>query len=420
MQDKQPLIFASINYRTGILGFPVGSEASAAGIQNLGLYDQRLALNWIKDNIASFGGDPDKITLVGESAGGASVLFHMTAYGGRQDELFRSAVVQSGYWATPARSQNRTDTNDQAWNALINATGCNAASSSSSNNSSRIDCLRKLPLAKLRSAIPEMKGLDANFNPMIDGELVKQDMQAAFLAGNFVNDTPLLICANQDEGVSFGRFGLNTSAEVIESLIDANAFPDGAFGQSEQAALLKAYPDDEDLGVPFRAGDGAFLSVGTMNRRSGAIWGDVQMIAPRRQVAQVISNGTAPVYAAQFSQSTYRLPISAGTPHYVEVASVFYNPLLTQNPLGSKPRDVALANEMNAYWRSFVVHQDPNIGRLQGAAEWPAYNMAKDGQDQQQPIFLDLIKSVKWGNSTARPDDFRQEGIRLINEIRAK
>ena len=100
IQLSQPMIFASINYRVNVLGFPVGEEARREGIENLGLYDQRLALNWIKENIESFGGDKEKVSIVGESAGGASMFFHLAAFGGRDDELFQRVVVESGYWGS--------------------------------------------------------------------------------------------------------------------------------------------------------------------------------------------------------------------------------------------------------------------------------------------------------------------------------
>lgn len=67
-QAGQPILALSLNYRLGILGFLSGSELTAEGNVNLGLHDQRLALRWIKENIASFGGDPEKVTIFGESA----------------------------------------------------------------------------------------------------------------------------------------------------------------------------------------------------------------------------------------------------------------------------------------------------------------------------------------------------------------
>jgi carboxylesterase type B len=93
----KPIIQVSINYRLSVWGFLSGSqELVDAGGLNLGLRDQRLALQWVQENIKSFGGDPSQVTIYGESAGGASVGFHLTAYSGRDDKLFRGAIMQSG------------------------------------------------------------------------------------------------------------------------------------------------------------------------------------------------------------------------------------------------------------------------------------------------------------------------------------
>lgn len=92
----RPIIVVSINYRVGGWGFLGSKEVAAAGQLNIGLYDQRLALRWIQDNIAAFGGDPAKVTIAGESAGGFSVGYHLTAFDGRNDGLFRAAILQSG------------------------------------------------------------------------------------------------------------------------------------------------------------------------------------------------------------------------------------------------------------------------------------------------------------------------------------
>ena len=91
-----PIIAVSMNYRLGAFGFLNSAEAFEAGDSNMGLRDQRLSLHWIHENIAAFGGDPSKVTIWGQSAGAASVGAQILAYGGRDDKLFRSAILQSG------------------------------------------------------------------------------------------------------------------------------------------------------------------------------------------------------------------------------------------------------------------------------------------------------------------------------------
>jgi cholinesterase len=86
----------SLNYRVGGWGFLGSKEMAAANALNIGLFDQRLALQWIQENIAAFGGDPEKVTIAGESAGAFSVGYHLTAFDGKNDGFFRAAIMQSG------------------------------------------------------------------------------------------------------------------------------------------------------------------------------------------------------------------------------------------------------------------------------------------------------------------------------------
>jgi carboxylesterase type B len=72
------VVFVSINYRLGALGFAAGATVQADGVANAGLLDKRFALEWVKENICKFGGDPNQVTVIGESAGGGSILLQIT------------------------------------------------------------------------------------------------------------------------------------------------------------------------------------------------------------------------------------------------------------------------------------------------------------------------------------------------------
>jgi carboxylesterase type B len=100
VSQGKPIIFVSVNYRVGAFGFLAGKELLADKSTNLGLLDQRLGLQWVADNIAAFGGDPNKVTIWGESAGSASVLSHMLLYNGdntyKGKPLFRAGIMNSG------------------------------------------------------------------------------------------------------------------------------------------------------------------------------------------------------------------------------------------------------------------------------------------------------------------------------------
>lgn len=94
--NDKPIIAVSINYRLHGWGWLYSDEVLEAGVANLGLRDQRLALHWLQENIHAFGGDPARVTIWGESAGAANVGHHILAYNGRDEGLFHGAISQSG------------------------------------------------------------------------------------------------------------------------------------------------------------------------------------------------------------------------------------------------------------------------------------------------------------------------------------
>lgn len=121
-----PFIFVTVNYRAAGFGFLGGKEILADGAANLGLLDQRLALEWVADNIASFGGNPDKVTLWGESSGAMSVLSHMVMYGGNakynDKSLFHGAILNSGS-AIPVDAVDSAKA-QRIYDAVVEKAGC--------------------------------------------------------------------------------------------------------------------------------------------------------------------------------------------------------------------------------------------------------------------------------------------------------
>lgn len=148
----ESFIGVSINYRLSAWGFLNGQEVQDSGNANLGLRDQRLARQWVQENIGWFGGehgrrgkrwqttdcslgDPSKVTIFGESVGAVSVGMHLVAYGGRDDKLFRSAIMQSGS-GSPVHyaSLNDSSKSKPRYQSFLGATNC-----------SDLACLRTLP-----------------------------------------------------------------------------------------------------------------------------------------------------------------------------------------------------------------------------------------------------------------------------------
>ena len=208
VENGTPIIGITLNYRLGAWGYLQGYEGSATDGSNYGLRDQRLALHWIQENIAAFGGDPKKVTIWGQSAGAASVGSHITAYGGRDDGLFRSAIMQSGS-PVAIGNQNQTAYYKGAYSNLTLVTGCNSSADS-------LSCLRGLPYEDLNKVL-NTTAFSSIWTPQIDGDIIERHSSEQLADGDFVH-VPIIAGANSDEGTSFSPVGINSSA-IFESKI---------------------------------------------------------------------------------------------------------------------------------------------------------------------------------------------------------
>lgn len=207
------LIYVSIQYRLGVFGFLGGSDVKANGVQNAGLYDQRLAIEWVSRNIGAFGGDPNKITIWGGSAGGGSVTYQLMAGGGLGVPPFRAAIAEYPWWQPLLNSS----TQELQYRVALNAAGC-----------SDVNCLRRLSDADLT-----MVG-QADFNnsypgpgdgygsfwfgPVVDGEFLRDLPDIAFKKGNYYK-VPLMVDREGYEGLIFSN---SSQTSQIEETIDVS------------------------------------------------------------------------------------------------------------------------------------------------------------------------------------------------------
>jgi carboxylesterase type B len=246
VQIGKPIIGVSIAYRLGPWGFLYSQQVQGSGNSNLGLRDQRLALHWIQENIAAFGGDPTKVTIWGESAGAYSVGAHLVAYGGRDDELFLGAIMESG---NPVNYLPYRDAGfyQPSYDLIVNQTGCH-------NQTDTLGCLRTVPYAKLNAVFNQTVFQLTPFEPVIDGDFIQKFGSIQLADGDFVK-VPIIDGANTDEGTAFGPVGIENATQFA-------AYIGGGANPATQAALpaffvqkiLAAYPDDPSVGIPAELG----------------------------------------------------------------------------------------------------------------------------------------------------------------------
>lgn len=224
------VIFVSMNYRLGMLGFFAHQAQNANQPRgNYGLYDQMEALKWIQKNIKSFGGDPNNITLMGESAGASSVMYHLTS--DKSKDLFHKAVMQSTPVLInhpPIDGANESSpfafTAVQTSGLLANKIGCK-----STNARTELNCLMKYPAKAL---VNQAQTLRAGF--YIDGYM--HDTHPRVIATEEgLHHMPIIIGSNEDEYTFFGRVPHKSVREYKNSFINT-------FGAEVGQELLSLYP----------------------------------------------------------------------------------------------------------------------------------------------------------------------------------
>ena len=282
-----PIVAVSINYRLSSWGFLYGKDIQESGNTMLGFRDQRLALHWVQENIAAFGGDPSKVTIQGESSGGASVGAQLLAYNGRDDKLFSGAIAESG--APVGINPYPTA---ESWAPVIanisRATGC-------SNATDLLTCLRAVPTAKLNDVFNSSLTSGAQFGTVIDGDFIVAPAATQLKTGAFVH-VPYLIGCNSDEGTGFGGLGYNTTSELNNG-IETSESLDAATAQD----LLILYPDIPDIGVPSSYPGRPNGTFGLQFKRASALFGDISMHGPRRWTVMQWVKNRAPAYTYRFN-----------------------------------------------------------------------------------------------------------------------
>lgn len=189
LAQSQDFVYVSFNYRVGVMGFLVSQQMADEDSLNLGLLDQKLALEWVQQHIHLFGGDPGRVTAAGESAGAISISHHLL---NPNQKLFQKALLLSG----PPSIHLRLPAEGQAgFDNITSALSCNESSSSKAT----LDCLRKVDALKLRDA-----GDSISYRIALDDHYAKTQPLTILMETKQVSKIPILLHLNQDEGSIFG------------------------------------------------------------------------------------------------------------------------------------------------------------------------------------------------------------------------
>ncbi|MYM70902.1 carboxylesterase family protein [Duganella sp. FT134W] len=329
-------VVVTLNYRLGIFGFFAHPELSAESPDrasgNQGILDQIAALRWVKANIARFGGDPQRVTIVGESAGGESVALLVAsplAHG-----LFQRAIAESGNDALPLDASENQRFTRQAAEAEGAAIG-------------QLADLRALGTAALQKQAWTPR-------TFVDGHLLREDLTTLY-RNHRQNDVPLLVGWNAEEGKDLAPEILGTGDF---SAANYNALVAKLLGHAPSAAVLTAYPGATDTQAKV-----------SLPQLTNDWWG----WRMARWAALQARHGRAPAYVYFFAHR----PAPPATPcgygcgagHGAEIQYVFDNLDLDQRAW--RPADRQLAERMAATWVNFARSGQPNGS---GLPQWPAYD----------------------------------------------
>jgi para-nitrobenzyl esterase len=338
---QKGVVFVSISYRVGSFGFlatPQLSRESGHGSGNYGLLDQIAGLKWIQKNIAKFGGDPSKVTLLGHSAGGFSVS--MLAGSPVAKGLFRAVISESGSNFTPPEDSPWAGTTIET----LKMSEVAGAAWLKSLGVSTLKEARALPAEKLLAAQQTRGG--PRFWPPVDGYVITGDQYELWSHGDF-NDTPILVGDVSDEAAGFGV--RKTDPAAFEEMVRR--------GYGKQAdTILAAYPHATDAEA---TRSGTQLTSDTIFDWNQYTWARLES-----------SYGKHKAYMYYFNLPTKRDPNGSG--HGSEVAYVFGNLGGPGRPAPSEA-DRAISQEMQSYWVNFATRGDPNGPDL---PVWPAFTEA--------------------------------------------
>ena len=336
---RKGVVLVSISYRVGVFGFlatPALSRESGHGSGNFGLLDQIAGLKWVQANIARFGGDPAKVTVLGHSAGSFAVS--MLQSSPRAKGLFRGVIGESGANFVPPQDGaswgggiiQTLPAAEKAHQAWLSGLGV-----------ATLEQARALPADKLNEA-QSAKGAP-RFWPPVDGYVVRDDQYRLWRAGHF-NDTPILTGDVSDEVAAFGAH--KTEATAFEAEVREG------YGRYAEA-LLAVYPHANDTE--------ATRSATQLRSDTTFDWGEYTWA--RLQASQ----GKGRVWMYRFDRPSPANPNGSG--HGQEVAYVFGNLGVGNRPQPSA-EDKALSEQIQGYWVNFATFGDPN-GK--GLAAWPAF-----------------------------------------------
>jgi para-nitrobenzyl esterase len=354
---QRDTVVVTINYRLGALGFlahpALTAESPDHASGNYGFEDQQAALNWVRRNILAFGGNPEKVTVFGESAGGLSTFVNLVSPKARG--LFHRAIVESGAYM---QTQPTLAQAEAAGVNFATAAGCNQP-----NPADVLTCLRGLTVSTILGV--------TSFSPApnVDGKILTQSIAPALASGQF-NRVPLMNGSNHDEWNLFVALDFDLTGHAVT----AATYP------AAIAATIAVPPTSPAVGLVQAQYPGG--SFPTYDQAVGALGTDA-IFACTARFADELTSPFVPTFAYEFNDENapqnFLPPVSFpyGAAHASEIQYIFpfaagpsgLGLNLPQTPLNASQRQ--LSDKMVGYWTEFAESGNPNGN---GAPHWARFH----------------------------------------------
>jgi para-nitrobenzyl esterase len=368
---RHDAVLVTVNYRLGALGFLGGSTVAKSTVDgssgNFGLQDTRLALKWVQRNIGSFGGDPQRVTIFGESAGASLVATHLSAH--RSNGLFKSAIMQSGAFY----NYNVQSDAEATFASLASITGCEPG-----KTANVMECLRKIPIWHNETGtdgglMPALSAMNVHGGPCIDGVELVESPEKSARSHRLNNFTSAIIGTTRDEGRYLMPAAQPVGNGPQATLLDFHAWLQRYYPGAVDE-ITKQYSKELNTLSPWET--------------AAAIYTDSQYLCPTQRSARWLSDigVQAYVYRLEFKAAVFDVwskllyqelwctdlsrcenvsMVDPGVGHSADVYLLFGDSHMNQSELSFGLR-------MVDYWMNFAGSGNPSDGNA-AVPTWPAY-----------------------------------------------
>ncbi|TGJ79419.1 hypothetical protein E0Z10_g9345 [Xylaria hypoxylon] len=355
--NKNSYIVVSIAYRLGAFGFLSSAEVEKSGTLNVGIHDMRFALKWVQKNIHQFGGDPKRVTISGESAGGGSVMLLAMANGGREGHtLFQGLILSSPFLPTQWNYDDAWPT--LSYEAFVEEVGCSDAEVI-------FECLQSADTILLQSATAKVS-TSVNYGqwafiPVTDGALIRKRPTEQLAVDKSVNGLRVLTGNNENEGFIFTPQNITNEEDFISLLL--TNYP--RLSEQNITSILDLYAVPENASEIYADTDGLTPPFSTTNSNWAVGWQQAADNLYAETTFVCPSYWIADAYAGARKRGSWKYQFSVPiSNHGADVL-----PLITDPNVQGSGIDKVFRTAFQQIWGNFIVAGDPTFSAAQVQAE---------------------------------------------------